>query len=237
VSFKKSYYFYLIFIACNMNYHFAVSQRNIVVANISDDKVAKEFYNFTRPYFSGKGFADYISNEMNFNKHDMAKNLESCVLTFKLSKNNEVSDLKMVDSTSNKKLNNQFYNAILTSSGKWEVAKINGKAIDINITAKATVLTFIHSIDASYTYLIDNLLTNNFYSEGVSLSSNNEFSEAIKYFDQVLKISSADVDAFFNRGICKYKSDDKTGACEDWNKIQAMGKTDADKLILKYCNQ
>lgn len=37
------------------------------------------------------------------------------------------------------------------------------------------------------------------------------------------------------RGLCKYELGDKTGACQDWNRIKALGGLESDYYLSKLC--
>jgi tetratricopeptide (TPR) repeat protein len=202
------------------------------------------YYKFDDPYFMGKGLSDFLYRYVTLIKHDFDVGFDGkSVFVFTLTKNNEIKNLHVTDSTINKSVNRQFYDAIADHPKSWQVAFLNNKPVDVTIRVTAKLSDIVnmsagyYSIIGDYEYLIDNQFSNNFYDEGVKYSSENNFSEAIKYFDQVIALSANEVDALYSRGICKYKSDDKAGACEDWKKIQSIGKPDADKLILKYCDQ
>jgi|GEM_PF-2225954 len=218
----------------------------------------KDLYKFTEPYFMGEGLSYFLYTKVNLKAPDWNTGIQGIsVLVFKLTKNHEIKDLKVLDSTNNENYNRQVYDAIADHPKSWELAALNGKPVDVHIRVKVSFSTITnpgsmgsgspmsrmvlagkeaYNIIGDFEYLVDNLLANNFYEEGVAMSAENNFKEAIKFFDVVVSFSPAEVDALFNRAICKYKDGDKEGACIDWKKIQSMGKTDADKLILKYCN-
>ncbi len=43
-------------------------------------------------------------------------------------------------------------------------------------------------------------------------------------------------DAYYNKGIAKYKLGDKYSACLDWSKAGELGNYNAYDLIKKNCN-
>ena len=217
------------------------------------------YYKFEDPYFMGEGLSAFMYTKINLRDRDFNTGIDGMsVLTFRLTKDGEIKNLVVVDSTTNEHFNKQVYDAIADHPKSWQLGVLNGEKVDVNmrVTVKFSKITNtgsmgsgsvmgrkvysgrdIYNIIGDFEYLVDNLFLDNFYKAGVNASAENKFSEAIKFFDEILKLSAADIDALFNRGICKYKSDDKEGACQDWKKIQSLGKTDADKLILKYCSQ
>jgi hypothetical protein len=215
-------------------------------------------YKFDEPYFMGEGFSEFLWTKINLKERDYKTGVDGkVVVTFTLTKDNKIKNLVVTDSTTNEHYNKQFYDAIADHPKSWQVGYLNGQAVDVNMRVNAKFCKvgnpgslFTGSIGArqvtqgwemyqtigDYEYMIDNLLSNNYYETGVKASEENNYAEAIKFFDEVIGFSAGEVDALYSRGICKYKSDDKAGACEDWKKIQSLGKPDADKLLLKYCN-
>ncbi|NQZ09911.1 MAG: hypothetical protein HRT35_22395 [Algicola sp.] len=62
---------------------------------------------------------------------------------------------------------------------------------------------------------------------------------AIADYNTVLSIKNVELDsqqqAYFNRGNAKLNLKDKTGACEDWKKAQALGADYATERLTEYC--
>ena len=73
----------------------------------------------------------------------------------------------------------------------------------------------------------------------LSIYNINLLKESINDFNKAIELNSKNYDAIFNRGIAKYRSDDKAGGCEDWRRAASGGgdKTtkDATEMIRKYC--
>ncbi|HKR06759.1 MAG TPA: energy transducer TonB [Bacteroidia bacterium] len=247
MSAKKTVFIYAWLLSFVLNYKEAESQ---IINKIT-------LYKFEEPYFMGEGISQFLYTQVNLIERDFKTGIDGkSVITFRLTREGEIKNLVVLDSTTNEHFNTQVYDAIADHPKSWEVGTLNGERVDVNMRVKTRFSKItnpaslgtgnpighivnagreVYNIIGDYEYLVDNLLSDNFYKEGVKASEENKFSDAIKFFDEVIKFSATEVDALYSRGVCKYKMDDKAGACQDWKKIQSMGKTDADKLILKYC--
>lgn len=93
-----------------------------------------------------------------------------------------------------------------------------------------------------YYYLLiknANLITekfNQYYDEGVKLSNEGNWEAALFNFNEALKLQPDDIFTLFNRGISRYRLNDKNGACDDWYKIKSLKSTEANELIKKFCS-
>ncbi|MGD1846790.1 MAG: tetratricopeptide repeat protein [Salibacteraceae bacterium] len=58
---------------------------------------------------------------------------------------------------------------------------------------------------------------------------------AILYFDEAIRLDPTFVDAYFNRGVAKFNSDDTAGACADWLSGTYMGDPKSDLYQQQYC--
>lgn len=150
----------------------------------------------------------------------------------------------MIDSTTSYYFNTQTKHNIENAKDRWIPAKLNGHNVDISIIVFASLvnreglnLKLFYFVSARFIYLTDNVFINNYYNEGVGLSEQSKDSDAILYFDEALKIAPKDINALYNRGVCKLKTGDKTGSCKDWQVIHDYGYNDADGLIQKHCNK
>jgi tetratricopeptide (TPR) repeat protein len=135
------------------------------------------------------------------------------------------------------KANIHITQRILVSSRFWKVATLNNIPVNSKIRIIASQLNDRSYVwTGSYQWIVTPELADIYYFEGVKLSESKNYIEAIKFFDETLYLFSTDIDALYNRGICKFKIGDKAGACVDWKRISSVGKPDADGLISKYCN-
>jgi S1-C subfamily serine protease len=73
-----------------------------------------------------------------------------------------------------------------------------------------------------------------FYKGNNAVKKGN-YSDAIRYYTEFIKINPSDAKAYYNRGIAKYTLGDKSGSCLDWSKAGELGLYTAYDLIKQYC--
>lgn len=223
---------------------FAVFIQLITLA-YSQGKQDSTLYKFQGPWFGNNdaAFTGYLTNNMYLKGTDFRNDIRGDIrFIFLLSSGGNISEFKFIDSTSSEKLNGDVRKAIEGSSNKWVTARLNDKNISIFIMGYVKLFATgtddhkRYSVIARYDFLRDALLFNNYYNAGADLAGEKKFVEAIPFFDQVINFSANDIDAYYNRGVCYHKTGRQEKACQDWNAVKALGKTDCDQLILKYCN-
>ncbi len=74
-----------------------------------------------------------------------------------------------------------------------------------------------------------------FCYRAVAKSENKAFQEALKDYEVALKLKFDYADAYFNRAATKMAIKDKHGACEDLNKADGLGNTQASRIIEQFC--
>ena len=201
-----------------------------------------EWYKLRKPEFFQEqtGFNKYLFERIRLPRR-FEEVKDEFIAEFELDSNNIVL-IKQLAKISPPKLNEDIMDWILFNKKDWTQANLNGKPIKSKITIRVKYGTAMsgssdyYCLMAKYIFEPSPQLANDYFNEGVKFAELGNFVEAIKYYNETLYLYPKDIDALFNRGICKYKTSDFEGACEDWKKINSMGKQDADKLIAKYCN-
>ena len=64
----------------------------------------------------------------------------------------------------------------------------------------------------------------------------NDYLKAIGDFDRALRINPADDHALMQRGMARFNTGLKEGACSDWSAAGRLGNTQAFRLISRHCN-
>ena len=82
----------------------------------------------------------------------------------------------------------------------------------------------------------DSISPDQSYNNGVDLLRTGNYEAAIREFDAVILKSRYDIDAYYNRGIARFKMQDTLRACKDWSTAALLGDTTAYRHIHKYCN-
>lgn len=62
-----------------------------------------------------------------------------------------------------------------------------------------------------------------------------EFAKGIRFFTKCISMNKEDAEAYYNRGVCKYYSDDPYGACLDWTFLEKLCRKDLYKQIRALC--
>lgn len=131
---------------------------------------------------------------------------------------------------------------LIMSKKSWHQASIAGQTCDINILFMLELPTLAgyrgdYVLVVSNQYIIDKLFFNNYYNIGANLAMKQQYQDAVPYFDEVISNTHNDFDALYNRGVCYLKLGETSKACTDWEVIKSSGKSDADRLLLKYCGK
>lgn len=59
--------------------------------------------------------------------------------------------------------------------------------------------------------------------------------KALNYYERTVKLMPYETSSLLLRGLCRYELGDEEGACSDWNRINAIGKYDADPYLENLC--
>lgn len=174
-------------------------------------------------YKGDVSFHDYLTANIPAYKGVVASD-NFFLATFIIRKTGEVDSLQVLESIS-PAFDKQFVKAFNKAKGKWQPATIGGKSVDVRMKEQ---FRFVSS---------DNFLPSYDYSnKGMEAMRAKEYLKAIYYFDKGLEALPTDSDMLYQRAICKLQLGNSTAACEDLQKIKALGKTTADELIKKTCN-
>ncbi len=81
----------------------------------------------------------------------------------------------------------------------------------------------------------DILRGEDYYNKGVVSFENGNYAKALKHFNLALENNENDLEALYNRAICRFKLGDKQGACSDWLSLIQKGDSEAQNLLKQYC--
>lgn len=143
--------------------------------------------------------------------------------TFIIRKTGEVDSLQVLESIS-PAFDKQFIKAFNKVKGKWQPATIGSSRVDVRMQEQFRFISsgnFLPSYDYS--------------NKGKQAMRTKEYLNAIYYFDRGLEKLPTNADMLYQRAICKLLLGNSTAACEDLQKVKALGKTTADELIEKTC--
>jgi len=204
-----------------------------------------KLYKFVPPSFGNgdEALKSYFLENIILKARDWKYEIRGVVsVTFTLTKEGELRNFNTIDTSTSFQLNQNVVKCLKLSKGLWHKATINDHFCDINIVVVVRLDSgggglYAYYVNANFDYIEDGLLLNQYYNIGSDFASKGMYQEAVPYFDVIIKKTTSDVDALYNRGVCHMKLGDMSKACEDWQIIQNSGKPDADKLLLKYCSK
>ena len=83
---------------------------------------------------------------------------------------------------------------------------------------------------------VDRSAYKDYYEKGKIKHNQGDFTGAISDFTNAIDLKTDFADVWGFRGMSKYKSGDKSGACLDWKKAMELGHTTSESLLNQYCN-
>lgn len=82
---------------------------------------------------------------------------------------------------------------------------------------------------------LDNSKAEYFKDRGKTYLKTRTYQYAINDLSMALDLSPYDGETYLFKGIARFESGDKNGACSDWNKARNYGEMKAVEYLLKYC--
>ena len=74
-----------------------------------------------------------------------------------------------------------------------------------------------------------------YFNRGLAKSTAKQSKEAMNDFNSCLKIDPNIAIAYLNRGLIKFNSNDKQGACIDWQIAAGKGSAEAQNYLNSVC--
>lgn len=171
--------------------------------------------------FQGPSFQQYIYTELGKKKLE-PKDVE-LISTLIINEKGRPDSLRILHGIS-AKFDTEYIKAFNSARNMWLPAKHNGRNVKVLMNLK---LQYLSSAVALPSYFSSKKANDAYYREDYEL--------ALYHYDKALEVKPDDEESLYRRGICKQKLGNIKGACEDWTKVQQMGKNTANELLLKYC--
>lgn len=93
-----------------------------------------------------------------------------------------------------------------------------------------------HAIEvASNTNQVVALAYAYYFNRGNSYLKLRKYPQAINDYTMTLELNPNNYGAYANRGMAKYNSKDRSGACQDWVKAQELGYEHVTNYLDKFC--
>jgi tetratricopeptide (TPR) repeat protein len=112
---------------------------------------------------------------------------------------------------------------IKNTDGKWTAGLANNQPIDVRFSCPILFKTKNPRCEKTIDY---------YYKKANKYFYAQLYEKALVYFDHVVRSNPYDQDAIYKRGITKFETGDKKGACSDWKMLRT---NIADKLIEEHC--
>lgn len=195
---------------------------NDVVSVKEKDTLFKASAKMYAVYKGDDDFHDYL--KANIAEYDNVQSTNSHFFATFIVNELGVADSVHILESINPSFDRQFLKAFSKAKKDWQPAYHNGKKIAVQMTEEFkffSAANFMPSYDYS--------------RKGDDAMKQGHFDEAIYYYDQALEKYPENLDNLYHRAVCKLSLGNKTGACEDLNKIKQLGSSIADALIEKNC--
>ena len=83
---------------------------------------------------------------------------------------------------------------------------------------------------------VQTLATKSPYENGVELLKQGKYEESIKEFDMAIELKESNVDAYYNRGVAKFRMRETSAACRDWSSAAHLGDNTVFYQLDKFCD-
>ena len=178
------------------------------------------------------GLGNFLQNHIHYPAEAMEKGIIGTVyVVFVVDTVGNVDSVKVAKSI-NKYLDEESVRVVSMMSHKWKSGVQKGKRIRMN--ASVPVKYKMSEQDrAGHMHIFP--VNTWCFNKGMEEMKKEDFENAVLFFNDALSIKHGDIDALYNRGLCKQKLGDQKGMCWDWNRIKQLGKSNADELLEKYC--
>lgn len=173
----------------------------------------------------------YLSNTIQYPKYEKSNNISGTVYAaFVIEPDGTVSNVRILKEVTGAPGFTKEAIRVISQMPKWSPGKQKGEAVAVqyNLPLKWTT-----------TGGPPEWLTT--MREGSALLGNKKYKDAIKKFNEALKLSPNQPQILFERATAKLNSGDKVGACKDWRTILEYTKVEsqmkeANTFLSEFCN-
>ncbi|HKI89209.1 MAG TPA: TonB family protein [Draconibacterium sp.] len=147
---------------------------------------------------------------------------------FTVTKSGDVKDFQVINSVCHE-LDKEVIRVLKTTNGMWSPGVKNG-----NPTAMINEVTFVLSSynESTITKHFTREATRYFKGGNKNFLVKNNPEKAVQFYNKALNYLPNDEVLLSMRGLCHYALGDKESAKKDWNRIVALGETNA--LVINY---
>ena len=156
---------------------------------------------------------------------------ENCIsgrvcINFVITKEGKVDSISVLRSV-HKSVDDESIRIVNLTNGHWIPGKINDSTEDVHYN-----LPFNFKLDdpackdKSY-----------YYNKGVECLAANNFSKAIKNFEQAVEMDASYIEALYKCAVIEIKLNKISDACNFLKQIKKNGTTEGDELMKQYCKE
>lgn len=172
----------------------------------------------------------------NFNYPDAAVECQiegTGIVQFTVHSNGKLADFRVINSVC-PAIDQAFIKVLKSTEGMWNPGFNNDKptAMETEVSMMFVANQTIRQNPQAY------FMTNakKLCAKGNKLFlANGKVKKALNFYDKSIKYMPYETSSLLMRGLCRFELGDEKGACSDWNRINAIGRYDADPFIENLC--
>ncbi len=175
---------------------------------------------------------NYMSTNIQFPEKAIEQLTQgTCVVEFLVTEKGTLADFKVLNSVS-REIDDEVIRVLKTTDGMWKPSLFNDKE-PVAMTREISV-AFKNTELGNYTNFI--VLGRKYFSKGSDLFfMHNDPGKALKYYDKGVVMLPKDKGLLLIRGMARYEVGNMEGACQDWNRIKALGGLESDYYLDNLC--
>lgn len=155
------------------------------------------------------------------------------IVQFTVQPNGELTNFEVINSVCGL-IDREFIRILKTTEGMWNPGYNNNKPVAME---KEVSMMFVasqaHQNDPGE-YFMRNAKMLNIKGNKLFLVKFKP-KKALNYYEKSIKFMPYETSSLIMRGLCRFELGDEKGACSDWNRINAIGRYDADEFITNFC--
>lgn len=172
--------------------------------------------------------SQYMLNHVKYPDDDIRRSIEGKeIIRFTVQPDGSLTDFIVVNSVS-PSIDNEVINAMKTTEGMWKPGYNNETIVPME---KEFSIVF----KLAYTRSLESRAIGRYKRGNKLLLIKENPKRALRHFEQGLVYVPNDCSILMLRGLSFYELGDKERACQDWNRIKALGGIEADGWLENYC--
>jgi len=188
----------------------------------------------------------FLESQLRYPKEAMDNNIKGTVLiAFTVNKYGEVKEPEVLSNIGGG-CGNEALRLIMLSNDLWIPGVQDGKYVDVRLNHRIKFDPTVE--DTVQDFDIDEVTTKakkkertredrikTLFDHGMKSFSEEKYSKARHYFQQVLSLQPDDENTMYNLALTKLKLKDSEGACHDLQMLADKGNEDALAMMAKVC--